>query len=351
MTDPINKSPRILITRLSHIGDCVLTLPMACAIKRAMPNAWIGWAMESPTHKLLADHPCIDQIIVTPKGWLAKPTEWFKQRKRLKDLNFDIALDPQGLTKSSVLGSLSKAPIRIGFSAPHGRELSSMCNNRFVGTQKTHLVDRSLDLLSHARLGIENPKVEFRLPIQVADSETIVGWLNGENLLSFLAINPGASWASKRWIPERFGYVARYAFKAFGIRSVVTWAGEEERAMAEAALATSKGAAILAPETTLGELAALFQEARTFIGCDTGPLHIAAAVGTQCIGLYGPTLPTHSGAYGDQHIAIQQWHQSDRNRKKATNLAMKDISVDEVCNAVDQVMADGQVEFVNRQAA
>ena len=121
--------------------------------------------------------------------------------------------------------------------------------------------------------------------------------------------------------------------------------------MAEAAIVTSKGAAILAPETTLGELAALFQEARTFIGCDTGPLHIAAAVGTQCIGLYGPTLPTHSGAYGDQHIAIQQWHQSDRNRKKATNLAMKDISVDEVCNAVDQVMADGQVEFVNRQAA
>lgn len=351
MTESKNDSPRILITRLSHIGDCVLTLPMVCAIKRAMPNAWIGWAMESPTHKLLADHPCIDQIILIPKDWMKKPLQWLKLPKRLRKMEFDIALDPQGLNKSSMLGSKSGAPIRIGFEAPYGRELSTKCNNRLVKTENTHLVDRTLDLLRHSRFGIENPEVKFRLPIQNTDHETIGSWLSEQQLSDFFTINPGASWASKRWVPERFGYVARYADKAFGVRSVVTWSGDEERAMAEAAISKSKGSAILAPATSLGELAALVRESKAFIGCDTGPLHIAAATGTRCVGLYGPTLPNHSGAYGSQHIAIQRWHQSDRNRKKAANLAMADISVDDVCQAVDQLLAEKQEEAATQEAA
>ena len=213
-----------------------------------------------------------------------------------------------------------------------------MCNNRFVKTQNTHLVDRTLDLLSHERIGIKDPKVEFRLPIKNTDLETIQSWLEKQKLLIFHD-KPGASWASKRWLSKRFGYVARYAEKAFGIRSIVAWSGDEEREMAKAAISKSKGSAILAPATTLGELAALVRESKAFIGCDTGPLHIAAATGTQCIGLYGPTLPTHSGAYGSNHIAIQRWHQSDRNRKKAANLAMADITVDDVCEAIDQLMS------------
>ena len=121
------------------------------------------------------------------------------------------------------------------------------------------------------------------------------------------------------------------------MRSVVSWAGPEEKRMAEEIVESSNGAAILAPSTTLGELAALYKKASAFIGCDTGPLHIASAVGTSCVGLHGPTLPEKSGAYGEQHVAVQSWFQGSRNRKRASNLAMRDISVDDVCVALDKL--------------
>ncbi len=343
MTETNAQAPRILVTRLSHIGDCVLTLPMVCAIKRAMPNAWISWAIEAPAHKLLTDHPCVDQFIVVPKDWMKKPLQWARLGKQLRQLNIDIVLDPQSLNKSSLLGKKSKAPIRIGFDKPHGREFSKIYNTRFVKTQNTHLVDRTLDLLSHPQIGIESPEVKFRLPIQNEDLETVEKWTRQNSLNQFFTINPGASWESKRWVPRRFGYVAKYVERAFGIRSVVTWSGDQERAMAEAAVEQSQGCAILAPPTSLGELAALLRGSKSFIGCDTGPLHIAAAVETRCIGLYGPTLPNESGAYGEQHIAVQRWHQSDRKRKKAKNLAMRDITVDDVCVAVDALMTEQQI--------
>jgi len=331
-------APRILITRLSHIGDCVLTLPLVCAIKRALPDAFIAWVMESPTHQLLEDHPCIDEIIRVPKGWLKKPLKWKPLRKRLTALKIDIVIDPQSLTKSSMLGKMSGAPLRLGFDSPYGRELSSMCNTQFIKTQHSHLVDRTLDFLEHSSLKIEDRTVEFRLPIQMTDHETVVSWLQAQELGDFFAINPGASWESKRWLPKRFGFVARYIQQAYGLRSLVTWAGEEESAMAQEVVENSRGAAIAAPATSLGELAAFLEKSQAFIGCDTGPLHIAAATGARCIGLYGPTLPTDSGAYGEQHVAVQRWHQNDRNRKRATNLAMRDITVDDVCVAIDQMM-------------
>ncbi len=120
----------------------------------------------------------------------------------------------------------------------------------------------------------------------------------------------------------------------------MTWAGEEELQMAKYIVNDSVGGAILTPKTNLLELAALcnFESgARFFIGGDTGPLHIASAMGTPCIGLHGPTRPQDSGAYGPQHIAIQDWYQSgsSRYRRNADNDAMQDIDVTTVCQACD----------------
>lgn len=338
-------APRILITRLSHIGDCVLTLPLACAIKRNCPNAFVAWAVESPTHKLLGNHPCIDEMVVVPKGLARKPLMWRGVRKQLRELNIEIVIDPQSLTKSSLIGRLSGAPQRLGFASPYGKELSPLLNTGSVKAdpQHIHLVDRTLDFLGHELLAMSDREVEFRLPIESKDQLTVERFLKSEKTQTFLAINPGASWRSKRWVNKRFAYVAQYASHAFGKPSVVTWAGEEERLMAKEIVENSAGAAILAPATTLGELAALYQRAELFIGCDTGPLHIAAASGTRCVGLYGPTLPTKSGAYGKEHFAVQRWHQDDRNRKRGDNDAMQDITVDDVCVALDGMLANFQV--------
>lgn len=339
MSAKAGNSPRILITRLSHIGDCVLTLPLVCAIKRAYPDSFISWAVESPTHKLLGDHPCIDKMIVVPKGLAKNPFKWAAVSKQFRELKIDLAIDPQSLTKSSLIGRLSGASTRLGFAPPYRREFSKYLNNEFVETKHEHLVDRTLDFLGHPSLNVSDRGVEFRLLTKERDRTTIGDFLKANRLPSFLAINPGGSWESKLWLPKRFGFVARYAFHSFALRTVVSWAGPEERQMAEEIVESSDGHAILAPSTTLGELAALYQRAAAFIGCDTGPLHIASAVGAKCVGLHGPTLPQKSGAYGDQHVAVQRWYQGARHRKRASNMAMRDITVDDVCVALDQLFA------------
>lgn len=339
----VNGSPRILITRLSHIGDCVLTLPMLVSVRKQFPNAFIAWAVESPTHKLLALHPDIDELVLIPKGWAGKPKYWFELSRQLKSLGFDIAIDPQGITKSAMLGWLSGARKRIGIRGRWGRELSPYLNNRLVETKSLHIVERSIELLEE--LGIVNhdfPNLQFGLPICPDSLTSIDNQLLGQDIHArFVMINPGGSWASKRWEMERFGAVVSYLKRHHGLASVIVWAGEDELEMGRVIHEFDREASIIAPKTSLTELAALASKAFFFIGSDTGPMHIAAAMGTPCIGLYGTTRPEESGAYGPDHIAVQKWYQSGscRKRRKADNEAMRDILANDVFSACDQMIS------------
>ncbi|MFO0455195.1 MAG: glycosyltransferase family 9 protein, partial [Planctomycetota bacterium] len=139
--------PRFLISRLSHIGDAILTMPLACQLKRTFPNCEIAWAAEGAASKLLRLHPLIDRLIAVPKGWLKKPSAWRKLRGELREFAPEVAFDPQGLLKSAALARLSSASVRIGFSGRFGREGSTWLNNRLVEPRTTHLVDRTLELL------------------------------------------------------------------------------------------------------------------------------------------------------------------------------------------------------------
>jgi len=308
------KSPRILITRLSHIGDCLLTIPMLNAIRDHYPDAFVAWAVESPTHHLLKNHPGIDQIVSIPKGWLGKPASWRTIRTELTSLNFDIAIDPQGLTKSALLGWLSGAPNRVGAKGQWGRELSPWLNNRLVRPTSTHVVERSMELLEE--IGIEQSQTRFELPSDEVADKFIDRWLMDKSLNRFAVINPGGSWASKRWENERFGSVASHLFNNHGLKTVVTWAGIEELAMAEEIVGLNPAGSVLAGRTNLPELQSLLSRANFFVGCDTGPMHLATAVGTPCVGLYGTTRPEDSGAFGPQNIAIQKWYQSGSCKKR-----------------------------------
>lgn len=334
-----HQHPRFLIVRLSHIGDAVLTMPLVCQLREHFPQAYIAWAAEPAAAKVLAGHPAIDRLLVVERNWSKSPAGWWRMRRTLRREQFDIAIDPQSLLKSSLLAALSGAPIRIGMGGQHGREGSRWLNNRLILPKSSHLLDRTLELL-HA-LGLDIPaEKKFRYPLDEAARNKIdqLCSVNGWNPL--VVINPGASWPSKQWIPERFGSVAEHLHQRYGRKVLVTWAGEAERALAERVVYASRRLAQAAPATTLPELAALCARAELFIGCDTGPLHIAAAVGTPCLGLYGPTRPEDSGAYGTQHLALQKWLQrgSKRSLRSGDNLAMRDISVNDVCQAVDQFM-------------
>ena len=140
---------------------------------------------------------------------------------------------------------------------------------------------------------------------------------------------------------DRYGAVASYLKIHHDLTSVIVWAGVDEFEMAKKINSFDTNASIIAPRTNLRELASLTSRASFFIGGDTGPMHIASAMGTPCVGLYGTTRPEESGAFGPHHIAVQKWYQSGscRKRRNATNDAMKDILASDVFSACDQMIA------------
>ncbi len=338
--------------------------------------------MESPTHKLLGHHPHIDNILQVPHGYLKSPAKIWALRSQLRSLKIDVSIDPQSLTKSSALGWLSGAPTRIGLAGTYGKELSRIFNNTFLqpGNGVTHLVDRTLSLLpaivrhsKQAASSIVDPDqsfqhpfhstaitaetsdhqestnpaqtgvapdtrrfAKFQLPVPKADQIWLAQTLSDLQIgQRYVVLNPGASWPSKRWEHERFAEVARTLFQNTSTPTIVTWAGGEEKGWAEQIVQQAGQGVLLAPATSLTQFCALASQAKLFLGCDTGPMHMAAALGTPCVVLFGPTLSQDSGPYGLQHIAIQAWHQSGtaRYRRSAENLAMQDIQTQTVVKA------------------
>ncbi len=339
MPAPKRRSPRFLITRLSAIGDCILTMPVAAELRRTYPDSLIVWVVQGAGAQLLVDHPDLDQVIKVPRGWLKSPRAIWKLRNQLRQYNFDYVIDPQSLTKSSAAGWLSGASRRIGFSEPQGRELAPLLANHHVRRTADHVVDAYLQLLKP--LGIHHPQVRFHVPRSSEATKMVDTFLDQvQPGPEFIVINPGAGWDSKLWPARRYGLLARELGRQHGIHSIVAWAGDRERSWTTEIVEHSAGHAIAAPDTTLPQLAALLRRATMFVGSDTGPLHLAAAVGTTCVSMYGPTRPSDCGPYGQQHIALQSYYQdgSARERRRAPNDAMQAIDVEQVAEACGRVL-------------
>jgi heptosyltransferase I len=333
------KSPRILIVRLSAIGDAIQTMPVACALRERFPEAFLAWAVEQRAATLLRGHEALNELIVLPRGWLKSPGEVWRLRRRLRALRFDVTVDVQSLTKSAVLAWLSGARRRIGFGNPGGRELSKWLNNERVDPQAAHVVDRYLELLG--RLGIERPSVRFQVPEHEQDRKAAEEMIRRAGVEGgFAIVNPGASWPSKLWPAERYAAVTRHLGQRWRLPTLVVWAGAAERALAEGIAGAGGATAQVAPPTSLTELAALSRRVRLFVGADTGPLHLAAAVGTPCVGLYGPWPAARHGPYGPQHIALQQmfFEGSARQRRTAPAIYMESITAEMVCAACDRIL-------------
>ncbi len=332
--------PRILIVRLSAIGDCILTTPLIAAIRERYPDSHIAWAIDKRAAPLIEGHAGLDQVLVVPRHWMKSPSTMWVMRRQLKAGRFDMVLDPQSLIKSSLLGWLSGAPKRIGFGYPAGRELAPILNNVRVVPTSEHLVDRTLELLKP--LGIEHADAVFDLP-RYSVAQSILDF--PEHCFGkqkrFAIINVGAGWPSKLWPTNRYAEVVRYLGQRYQLPSMVVWHGEE-RQIAVDLVADSMGFGVLAPETSLRELATLSRRASLFVGSDTGPLHLAAAVDTPTVGLYGPTRPEHCGPYGFEHLAVQP--PGDRAglkmRKIKDNQSMLQIDVSRVCHACDTLLRE-----------
>ncbi len=332
-------SPRILISRMSAIGDTILTLPVACALRNRFPDAFLAWVVEDRSSTVVRKHECLDAVFVLERGWFTHPKSILRTRRLLREQQFDVTIDCQGMTKSALACRLSGAKQRIGLQGQHGRELSRWLNNDLVRPQTSHVVDRSIELLGP--LGIHDADVQWQLPIDSGSRDRMQRAIEDLGLQNGYAVfNPGATWDSKLWEMDRFGQVARHLAQRHNLPTLVVWGGDGERKQAEQIVAASGGSAVRAPSSDLIELAALIHTSRLFVSADTGPLHMSVAVGTPSIGLYGATRPEECGPYGAPHVAIQVEYQagSHKERRRADNRAMQKITADMVCEQCNRLL-------------
>jgi ADP-heptose:LPS heptosyltransferase len=196
------------------------------------------------------------------------------------------------------------------------------------------VIDKGLALLGP--LGVEDRRVHF--PISIPRTPAVESVIARFTPGGYVVVNPGAAWPNKRWPAERFGAVAAAIHSEFGLRSIVLW-GPGEQPLAAAVAAASAGAAEIAPPTTIPDLIGIARHGRLMISGDTGPLHIAGAVGTPIVALFGPTQPERNGPWSPQDITVSRWAQCsclyERQCRKATP-CIDDITLEEVLTAVRQ---------------
>ena len=335
-----HKPKNILITRLSAIGDSLLTIPLAVAAKQLWPGSCVHWAVSCAASQFLQEHPAVDEVIKIPKGWLSSPKAWSVLRSKLKQLQCDLVLDPQGLTKSAMLGWLSGAKLRVGFDRSHGREVAPWCATQRVSRTRRHMVDTYLELLRPWR-SIEPSMGQFEMPIYPTAAAVAEAKLEELRLSSsWVAVNPGAGWSTRQWPTDRFAETARRIKSDHGLTSLVFRAGDDEKKMAEQIVASSRGAAKLAPETSLLEMLELLRRCTFLLTGDTGPLHMASSIGTPCVSLHGVTWGEESGPYGNEHRIVQSPILPEAKlQRKGENSSMQAITANSVIAACSDLMS------------
>jgi heptosyltransferase I len=331
---------RFLMTRLSALGDCLVTLPLACALRDHFPSSRIVWLTQTENAPLLKVHKDIDEVVTVSRRWFRNPSEILRLRSKLQAEQFTTVFDPQSLSKSSGAAWLSNCHERIGLSSPVGREISPILNTVNVSVKEdSHVVDRFLALLRP--LGIDNPKVSFRTPVRSESEHKIARFAEEKELLNGYTVTlPYAGWKSRQWSMKRYGQVAANLYGNFGIKTILPWYGDFELKCAEEVASYSDGGAIVAEPLDIFDLTSLMRNARLVIGSDCGPMHLAASVGTPCVSLHGTTRPENSGPYGAQNIWLQMYYHggSSRTRRTANNAAMLAIQVSHVMEAASKIL-------------
>ena len=309
---------RILIVRMSALGDIVHALPVLAAVRRAWPDAQVDWIVDEAYASILSLAEGLHRRVIVraktsgnPKKGLPPPESkglpppetvtfgggmgYLNAVRFLRAQNYDAALDLQGLIKSAVWAKLSGAKRVIGFDRAHLREpmAASFYSETVVPFDAPHVIQKNLSILTAFDLAPGPLELPLH-PEAAMATTTALAAVGGAR--QYVVINPGAAWPNKRWPADRFGALAAKLHAHTRLRSLVTW-GPNEKALAEAVVSASGGAAGLAPPTAIADLAVIMRDAALVVSGDTGPLHIAAAMGTPLVGLYGPTWPERNGPW------------------------------------------------------
>ena len=330
---------KALLVRTSSIGDVVHTLPALAALHRA---GWeTGWVVEPPSRVLLEHNPLVGQVILAPSR---KAFGWARAVSALRGVRaqrYDIALDFQGLWKSAAWARLSGARRALGWERAARREAGSelLLHETVTRTGVGHVIDKNLALL--APLGIDAVGLrEFPLPFSAEAVARVDAGLQGLRGDGLVVLNPGGGWASKLWPAERFGQLAR-ELRQLGLDPLVSW-GPGEQELADRVVAASGGAAVRSFPTTLLDYVEIARRARLVVAADTGPLHLACAVGTPVVALFGPTEPARNGPFSPDDVVVRRAPGCAPcySRSCARHAGVMDgISLEEVRAAVERRLA------------
>jgi ADP-heptose:LPS heptosyltransferase len=326
---------RALVVRLSAIGDVVHTLPALAAL-RAHGHE-VGWVVEPAASVLLHGNREVGEVFPIPASRRFRLAAARAALRQVRAGRYDVALDFQGLWKSAAWARLAGARRTIGFARPWRREpLSSVLVGEHAPLPETavHVIDKNLALLR--AIGIEALGLRrFPLPDTRAEALRVSGELGRMGLRDFVILNPGGGWVSKLWPAERFGELGR-SLRESGLGTIVTF-GPGEEGLADRVVAASEGAAAKSFPTTLLEYVELARRARLVVAADTGTLHLACAVGTPVVGLFGPTDPVRNGPFAPADRVVRRVPPCAPCHRRVCAVhqgVMDGIAVDEVAAAV-----------------
>jgi heptosyltransferase-1 len=350
---------RLLIVRLSAMGDVIHTLPAAQALRGAFPDAEIGWLIEERWTELLcapgaprrgprsAQRPLADWVhTVSLTGWRKSlftiPTlqQIAKVWNDVRAARYQVAVDLQGAIRSAVLARWSGASVIYGAAEPR-ESPATLWYSRPVVTRGAHVIEQNLSIAEAVtQRTMAAPRVEF--PRDLEAERRVDRQLTEASIVEFAILNPGGGWGAKRWPAERYGQVAK-ALARDGLRSIFN-CGPGEDDLAREAEAASEGVGI-SMKCSITELIALARRAKLFVGGDTGPLHLAAALHVPVVAIFGPTNPARNGPYGTRSIVLRSpVSPTTHARKSEPDEGMLEIGVDAVVHAARTLLAHAATE-------
>jgi lipopolysaccharide heptosyltransferase I len=347
---------KILVLRLSAVGDVIRTLPAVKALKERCPSSQITWVVEEPSKDFLESQPEVDEIVLFPrKRWtqgIRSPRAWWRTAKEMSQLvkelrrrQFDVVLDFHGILKSGLLSLLSGSPRRIGFGWRSSKEGSSLFSNVKVELPKAGVTRYQRGFYLLKGLGFDVPHTSGSLSIPHRDREYVDSFFSQLPVppsRPLIVIHPGTSvnYRSKRWMPDRYAQLADRLTREIQGTIVFTW-GPGELPLVEEIRKTMMAASILAPPTeSLTQLGEVFKRCNLYIGGDTGPTLIASMMGVPVVIIYGPTDPFLYEPVG-KHTNVMKGVGCNPCRKRFCKemTCLEKITVEDVLEAARNLLA------------
>lgn len=349
------ESLRILVVRMSAMGDAIHGIPAIAALRAAKPNWQVGWLIEQRWMELLCAHsderlqprsalkPLVDWVHASDfKEWrkgLSSAATWRDMRSCMREvraMKYDVALDLQGTVRSAMAARLSAAKTRIGSAEPREAPARRFYT-KAIETHAPHVIEHALALSS----AVAGEELTYEAPVFPQDPAT-EAWADrfcaSIGFAPLAIVNPGAGWGAKCWPAESYGQVAK-ALTDRGMAVMVNY-GPQEGALAEAVREASEEAA-RPVKCSVSQLIALTRRASLFVGGDTGPMHLAAALEVPVVALFGPTRPERNGPYATRSVVLRSAESVDNSSHiDDPDAGLQSIMPDAVIKAVDSLLEE-----------